>query len=158
MTSIASIKLELPTSQILSQEVEHEREAAILELLNSNTFMLKDFDEGPYDIHLSLVESRFVFKVKSQKSEQERQLLLPVQALRAIMKDYFIVCESYFDAIKSGNNTKVEAIDMGRRGLHDEASEMLQGLLGEKVEVDFATARRLFTLICVASIKSINRQ
>lgn len=158
MSRIASIQLELPTSQILSQEVEHEREAAILELLKNNTFMLKDFDEGPYDIHLSLVESRFVFKATSQASGKERQLILPVQALRSIMKDYFLVCESYFDAIKSGNCTKVEAIDMGRRGLHDEASERLQELLEDKVEVDFATARRLFTLICVASIKSINRQ
>ena len=157
MTRIANIELELPTSQIISQEVEREREAAILELLNSNTFILKDMDEGPYDLRLSLIESRFVFQVKSQKSGDEKMVILPMAALKTIIKDYFLVCESYYEAIKSGNNSRLEAIDMGRRGLHDEASEKLKDLLSDKAEVDFDTARRLFTLICVANMKSFTR-
>jgi uncharacterized protein (UPF0262 family) len=104
-------------------------------------------DGGPYDVVLSLADNRLVFDV-TETGQQVRKLLLSLTTLRRVIKDYFMICDSYYDAIRNSTPSQIEAIDMGRRGLHNEGSQILSEKLADKVEVDFDTARRLFTLVC----------
>lgn len=129
-------------------DIEHEREVAIFDLIDSNQFELEGRERGPYRLVLSIAEDRLVLNVSGEDSNQIASFLLSLSPFRRIVKDYFLVCESYFGAIKTAPASKIEAIDMGRRGLHDEGSRLLQERLKGKVRVDFPTARRLFTLIC----------
>ena len=129
-------------------EVEHEREVAIFDLLESNRFALQDHDAGPYTLRLSLVDNRLVFTVADEAREPIQHVMLSLSPFRRLVKDYFLICESYYQAIKTQPAAKIEAIDMGRRGLHDEGSRLLQERLKGKINVDIATARRLFTLLC----------
>lgn len=131
-----------------SPDIEHEREVAIYDLLEANSFMLEGRDGGPYTLHLSMAEDRLVFSVGTEEQPAVATHLLSLSPFRRIVKDYFFICESYFQAIKTAPVSRIEAIDMGRRGLHDEGSKLLQERLKGKISVDFATARRLFTLIC----------
>lgn len=131
-----------------SPEVENERKTAVADLLHENHFALASMD-GPYDVRLSVQEGRLAFDIRS--GEKKAEIALSVLPLKTLIRDYFLVCEGYFEAIKKGG--QVEAIDMGRRGLHNEGAEMLKSLLSGRIEVDFATARRLFTLICVLHIR-----
>ncbi|HZP75435.1 MAG TPA: UPF0262 family protein [Pseudolabrys sp.] len=130
-------------------DTEHERAVAIYDLLELNSFKPVGHDGGPYKLHLSITGARLVFDIRTQDDEPVMAHLLSLSPLRRIVKDYFTICDSYYAAIRTATPDKIEAIDMGRRGVHDEGSRILQERLKSKVDVDFDTARRLFTLICV---------
>jgi uncharacterized protein (UPF0262 family) len=136
-----------------SPEVEHERAVAIYDLLEDNAFRPLGDYTGPYHLHLSIAENRLQLEVRSEQGATHDTIALPLLPFRRVIRDYFGVCESYYEAIKTASPARIEAIDMGRRGLHDEGSELLRERLDGKVEVDFQTARRLFTLICVLHIR-----
>ena len=136
-----------------SPDVEHERKVAIFDLLEENRFAPVGSDGGPYVLHLSIEENRLVFDIRLESGDPHGKVLLSLTPFRKIIKDYFLICESYYDAIKTAAPAQIEAIDMGRRGLHNEGSQTLKDRLSGKIEMDFDTARRLFTLICVLHIK-----
>jgi uncharacterized protein (UPF0262 family) len=131
-------------------DIEHERAVAIFDLIEENRFRpVADQAEGPYRLKLSLVDARLVFAISRESGEEVVTHILSLTPFRRIVKDYFMVCESYYDAIRHATPSQIEAIDMGRRGLHNEGSQTLMDRLSGKIEVDFDTARRLFTLVCV---------
>jgi uncharacterized protein (UPF0262 family) len=135
-------------------EVEQERRVAIFDLLEDNSFALPDRDgrpapPGPYRLHLAIRERRLVFDVANDAGEPAGSFHLSLTPFNQVVKDYFQICESYFDAVKRLPASQIEAIDMGRRGIHNEGSRILLERLAGKVETDMPTARRLFTLICV---------
>jgi uncharacterized protein (UPF0262 family) len=130
-------------------DIEHERAIAIYDLLEENVFAPHEDDSGPYALHLSIAENRLVFDIRTADGTPVMAHLLSLSPFRRIVKDYFTVCDSYYDAIRTATPERIEALDMGRRGVHDEGSRLLQERLKRKVQVDFGTARRLFTLICV---------
>ena len=132
-----------------SSDIEHERAVAIYDLIEDNSFAPADHDGGPYALHLSITENRLVFDIRQQDGTPLMAHLLSLTPFRKIVKDYFMICDSYYKAIRTATPTQIEAIDMGRRGLHNEGSELLKERLKEKIDIDFDTARRLFTLICV---------
>jgi len=132
-----------------SPDIEHERAVAIYDLLEDNAFAPLDHEDGPYALHLSIQEGRLVFDVRREDGTPLTAHLLSLTPFRRIVKDYFLICDSYYKAIRTSTPSQIEAIDMGRRGLHNEGSELLMERLKEKIEIDFDTARRLFTLICV---------
>lgn len=129
-------------------EVEHEREVAIFDLLERNAFALEGHDGGPYTLHLSLADNRLVFTIGDTDRAPIQHVMLSLSPFRRLVKDYFLICESYYQAIKTQPASKIEAIDMGRRGIHDEGSQLLMERLKGKIAVDLPTARRLFTLLC----------
>jgi uncharacterized protein (UPF0262 family) len=133
-------------------EVEHERNVAIFDLLEANSFGLVDFP-GPYRLVLSLRETNLIFEVTGPGDERT-EVVLSVRPFRSVVKDYFLICESYLAAIKGATPSRIEAIDMARRGLHNEGSDLLKEALKGRVEMDHDTARRLFTLVCVLHIRS----
>ncbi|MBV8889695.1 MAG: UPF0262 family protein [Alphaproteobacteria bacterium] len=155
--SIAEITLDERTVVSRSAEIEHERQTAIADLLRNNRFVLASGRPGPFHLHLAVEENRLAIEVRAIAEGSQETIMLPLRPFGRIVKDYFMVCESYNRAIRSGNLSQVEAIDMGRRGLHDEGSELLMERLADKVEIDHDTARRLFTLICVLHLKGSAR-
>jgi uncharacterized protein (UPF0262 family) len=131
-------------------DVEHERAVAIFDLIEENRFRpLADEQGGPYKLKLSILDNRLVMQVTRGDDTEVITHILSLTPLRRIVKDYYLICESYYDAIRSATPSQIEAIDMGRRGLHNEGSQTLLDRLSGKIEVDFDTARRLFTLVCV---------
>jgi uncharacterized protein (UPF0262 family) len=131
-------------------DVEHERAVAIFDLIEENSFRpVGDEGEGPYRLKLSLAESRLVFAVSREDGSSVVTHILSLTPFRRIVKDYYLICESYYEAIRSSTPSQIEAIDMGRRGLHNEGSQTLLDRLSGKIDIDFDTARRLFTLVCV---------
>ena len=130
-------------------DIEHERAVAIYDLIEENSFQPVDQDAGPYALHLSMADNRLVFDIRRTDGAPVVAHLLSMTPFRRIVKDYFMICDSYYAAIRTATPDRIEAIDMGRRGLHDEGSHVLMERLDGKVTIDFATARRLFTLICV---------
>ncbi len=150
---IVEISLDERTVVRRSPDVEHERAVAIYDLTEENYFFPIEDDSGPYHLRLSIAENRLLFDIRSDADGPVGTVTLPLLPFRRIVKDYFAVCESYYEAIRTASPSKIEAIDMGRRGLHDEGSELLRDRLDGKIEVDFDTARRLFTLICVLHIR-----
>jgi len=132
-----------------SPDIEHERAVAIYDLLEDNSFAPVDHAGGPYALQLSIAENRLVFDIRTEDGAPVMAHLFSLTPLRRIVKDYFMICDSYYKAIRTSTPSQIEAIDMGRRGLHNEGSELLMERLKEKIAVDFDTARRLFTLICV---------
>jgi len=130
-------------------DVEHERAVAIYDLIEDNSFTPHDSGEGPFALHLSITGSRLMFDIRREDGTPVMAHLLSLSPLRRIVKDYYTVCDSYYAAIRTATPDRIEALDMGRRGLHDEGSNILMERLKRKVDVDFDTARRLFTLICV---------
>jgi uncharacterized protein (UPF0262 family) len=130
-------------------DIEHERAVAIYDLIEENSFQPVDHPAAPYALHLSMSENRLVFDIRKPDGAAVVAHLLSLTPLRKTVKDYFMICDSYYAAIRTATPDKIEAIDMGRRGLHDEGSRTLMERLDGKVTVDFQTARRLFTLICV---------
>jgi uncharacterized protein (UPF0262 family) len=133
-------------------DIESERSIAITDLLADNYFAPVGAT-GPFRLSLGIKDNRLVLDINDTARQQTEQLVLPLNALRSHVKDYFTICESYYAALKRANPAQIEAIDMGRRGVHNEAAELLRERLADRVEMDFATARRLFTLICVLHIK-----
>jgi uncharacterized protein (UPF0262 family) len=136
-----------------SPDIEHERAVAIYDLLEQNTFSPIGDYQGPYSLRLRLEETRLILDIRDEAENPLGEVGMSLSPFRRIIKDYFTVCESYFEAIKTASPSRIEAIDMGRRGLHNEGSELLQDRLSEKIRMDFDTARRLFTLLCVLHIR-----
>ncbi|HIM43306.1 MAG TPA: UPF0262 family protein [Rhodospirillales bacterium] len=134
--------------------VEHERKVAVYDLLEDNHFAPVGDDRGPYTLHLGIENNRLVFDIRTEGGDKLDRFTLPLNSFRKIVKDYFIVCESYLEAIKTAPPSRIEALDMGRRGLHNEGSDILRDRLEGKVDIDKRTARRLFTLICVLHIRA----
>ncbi len=150
---IQEIFLDEATVVNRSAQVEHERKVAVYDLLESNYFKLLAGPEGPYILHLSIEENRLAFDIRAADDQPIKRFMLALSPFRAIVREYLMVCDSYFKAIKSSSPSQIEAIDMGRRGLHNDGSEVLEQRLKDKVELDHDTARRLFTLVCVLHIK-----
>ncbi|MEE8351631.1 MAG: UPF0262 family protein [Rhodospirillales bacterium] len=152
---IVSIFLDEKSVVRRAAHVEHERKVAVYDLLEENYFAPVDDDAGPYTLRLSIEENRLVFDVWNEEDSVALiKFSLPLNTFRRIVKDYFMVCESYFEAIKTAPPSRIESLDMGRRGLHNEGSDILRERLKDKVEIDRATARRLFTLLCVLHIRA----
>ena len=151
---IASIQIDDRSLAPAGPDAEHERKVAIFDLLEGNHFKVIGHDGGPYNVVLSLADNRLVFDISEEGGPPVRKLLLSITALRRVIKDYFMICDSYYDAIRNSTPSQIEAIDMGRRGLHNEGSQVLTERLAEKAEVDFDTARRLFTLVCALHARS----
>ncbi len=137
-----------------SPEVEQERAVAIYDLLESNHFAPVVDVEGPYHLHLRIEDhNRLILDIRDVSDQALREIPVPLIPLRRLIRDYFQVCESYYEAIKRLTPSQIETIDMARRGLHDEGADILMERLHGEVEVDFDTARRLFTLVCVLHIR-----
>jgi uncharacterized protein (UPF0262 family) len=135
-------------------EIEQERKVAMFDLLEENSFDLparegREAPDGPYKLGLSIRQKRLVFEISTQDSGPAGEFHLSLGPFRQVVKDYFQICESYFDAVKTAAPSQIETIDMARRGIHNEGARILQERLEGKADVDNDTARRLFTLICV---------
>jgi uncharacterized protein (UPF0262 family) len=131
-------------------DIEHERAIAIYDLIEQNLFAPEGFgDAGPFTLHIGITGNRLMFDIRREDATPVVAHLLSLTPFRRIVKDYFMICDSYYQAIRTATPDKIEAIDMGRRGIHDEGSRTLQERLKGKVRIDFETARRLFTLITV---------
>ncbi len=136
-----------------SRAIEQEREVAIFDLLEKNSFRLEGSQGGPYHLVLSLEENRLIFDVSLEDDTQHTKVALSLTPLRKVVKDYFLICESYYKAIRTAPPSQIEALDMGRRGLHNEGATELQKRLEGRITTDFDTARRLFTLVCVLQVR-----
>jgi uncharacterized protein (UPF0262 family) len=150
---IAKVTLDERTVVRRSPEVEHERAVAIFDLIEESFFAPVGEHGGPYSLYLGIEENRLVIDIRSEAEDPLGKVILALSPFRRIVKDYFQVCESYYHAIKAASPSQIEAIDMGRRGLHNEGSDLLRARLAGKIELDNTTARRLFTLICVLHIR-----
>ena len=151
---IAQITLDECTVIRRSADIEHERRVAIYDLLEANSFQPVGEFQGPYHVLLGMEENRLALDINDLSDTLLTRILLPLTPFRRIIRDYFTICESYFQAIKSASPSKIEAIDMGRRGLHNEGSNLLRERLDGRVVLDNETARRLFTLVCIIQIRS----
>lgn len=150
---IAEITLDERTVLRRNANVEHERAVAISDLLHENSFAPVSQAPGPYHLHLGIEENRLALDIRDTRGQPLERVVMPLAPFRGIVKDYFLVCDSYYNAIRAAAPARVEAIDMGRRALHDEGSELLRECLADRISVDFDTARRLFTLLCVLHIR-----
>lgn len=150
---IASIELDERSVVRRTREIEQEREIAIYDLLEANRFRPLDSGGGPYKLILSVEDSRLIFDIFLEDGGEHGRVQLSLAPLRKVIKDYFLICESYFKAIRNAPPSQIETLDMSRRGVHNEGSEILKERLQDKIEVDFDTARRLFTLLCVLHLK-----
>lgn len=130
-----------------SADQEHERAIAIYDLIEDNSFALPGQDRGPYQLRIGMIDSKLALNISDQAGERVIVHILSLSPFRRILKDYFMICESYFAAIRTASPGQIEAIDMGRRGLHNEGAQLLVERLRGKVDCDFDTARRLFTLV-----------
>jgi len=150
---IAGITLDEHTVVRRSRDIEHDRAVAIFDLLEENHFKPASGFGGPYHLHLAVEENRLNIEIRSLSGDQSETIVLPLAPFRGIVRDYFMVCESYYEAIRRSSLAQIEAIDMGRRSLHNEGSSLLMERLADKVAIDFDTARGLFTLICVLHLR-----
>jgi uncharacterized protein (UPF0262 family) len=150
---IVKIELDEESAGRRAPEIEQERAIAIFDLVEENSFAPAIEHRGPYHLRLGIEESRLVVDVRDTGDQDLHRFVLSLTPFRRIVKDYFAVCDSYYRAIRTASPSQIEAIDMGRRGLHNEGSEVLRERLKGKVEIDFNTARRLFTLICALHIR-----
>jgi uncharacterized protein (UPF0262 family) len=146
---LAKVSLDDASMGSASRDIEHERAIAIYDLIEENSFAPLGHDGGPYCLALQMVENRLVFDIRTEEGAPVVAHHLSLSPFRRLVKDYFLVCESYYQAIRTATPSHIEAIDMGRRALHNEGSELLQERLKDKVAMDFDTARRLFTLLTV---------
>jgi uncharacterized protein (UPF0262 family) len=157
MSRISAIILDDKSVVRRTRAIEQEREVAIYDLLEANQFKLEGSDGGPYRLTLSVEESRLALDIAvddgSEAGVPHAKIMLSLSPLRGLIRDYFLVCESYYKAIRTAPPSQIEALDMGRKALHDEGAELLRARLAPRVECDFDTARRLFTLICVLHLK-----
>ena len=144
---LASVNLDTSLSSV-PPDADHERKVAIYDLIAENSFVVLGADEGPYDLYLSITEGRLVFDIHNARAERCGTLGLALSPFRRIVKDYFLICESYYKAIKTATPSQIETIDMARRALHNEGSDLLKERLKGKVQIDVDTARRIFTLVC----------
>jgi uncharacterized protein (UPF0262 family) len=150
---LSSIVLDEHSIVRRTREIEQERDIAIYDLLESNSFIPEGSHGGPYRLTLGVEENRLTFDIKLEDETPHGKVMLSLTPFRRVIKDYFLICESYFKAIRNAPPSQIEALDMGRRGLHDEGSVLLRERLKGKIAVDHDTARRIFTLICVLHLK-----
>ena len=150
---LTAITLDERTVVHRTRQIEQEREIAIYDLLEENSFTPVGSGGGPYRLVLRIEENRLVFDIYLEDDSVHGKVMLSLTPFRRVIKDYFLICDSYFKAIRTAPPSQIEALDMARRGSHNEGSELLQERLKGKIEVDFDTARRLFTLICVLHLK-----
>ena len=146
---LVDVQLDDTIGALPSPDAEHERKIAIYDLLEENSFKVTGKAPGPYVLKLSIIDKRLIFEVVLEDNTTVCIIGLALSPFRRIVKDYYLMCDSYFKAIKTSTPSQIETIDMARRGLHNEGSDLLLERLDGKIETDFATARRLFTLICV---------
>jgi uncharacterized protein (UPF0262 family) len=153
---LVDVQLDERTLVRRSPDIEHERKVAIFDLLEQNVFspIGSHDNQGPFTLFLGIEENRLVFDIRDAETLPLGKIILALSPFRRIVKDYFAICESYFDAIKTATPSKIETIDMARRGVHNEGSTLLMERLKGKIDTDFDSARRLFTLICVLHIRS----
>jgi uncharacterized protein (UPF0262 family) len=145
---LSRVTLDEATLVARGADAEHEREVAIFDLLQENVFQVVGHDGGPYVLALGVRDNRLALDIGDEAGGEVRKLALPFALFRSLVRDYFTICEAYYDAIKTASRARIETLDMGRRSLHDEGAELLRERLSGAVEVDEATSRRLFTLIC----------
>ncbi|HKY19253.1 MAG TPA: UPF0262 family protein [Rhizomicrobium sp.] len=150
---LSAITLDEASVVYRSRAVEQEREVAIYDLLEANQFQVAGSSGGPYHLNLGMEENRLVFDIRLEDGAEHARVLLSLTPLRKTVKDYFLICDSYYKAIRTAPPSQIEALDMARRTLHDEGATALRARLAGKVEIDFDTARRLFTLICVLQMR-----
>jgi uncharacterized protein (UPF0262 family) len=143
---LQSIELDEESLAAVSRDQEQERQIAIFDLLEENYFVPDGALGGPYDLKIALIDHRLALDISGP--DHQRRHILSLSPLRAVVRDYHMVCESYYQAIRNATPQRIEALDMGRRGLHNEGSSLLQARLAGKAAIDLDTARRLFTLIC----------
>ena len=146
---LAEITLDEASLGSSNDDVEHERRVAIYDLIEDNQFRPVGHHGGPYTLQLGISGNRLVFDIRLTDGAPVIAHMLSLAPFRRIVKDYFVVCDSYYAAIRTATPDRIEALDMGRRGLHDEGSRLVMERLKRKVDLDFDTARRLFTLIAV---------
>ncbi|NIY80748.1 MAG: UPF0262 family protein [Rhodobacteraceae bacterium] len=154
MSKLIAVEIDDAGLTAPTPEIEQERKVAIFDLLEDNSFTLparedRAVPEGPFKLGLAIRERRLVFDLSTEAGDKAAEFHLSLGPFRQVVKDYFQICESYFDAVKKMPPSQIEAIDMARRGIHNEGARVLQERLEGKAEVDIDTARRLFTLICV---------
>src|SRR5690606_2586473 len=145
---LLSVDLDRQSTGTANPSIEHEREVAIFDLLDGNSFAVDGRDDGPYKLSLSIVEDRLVFDIGTESGDNVTTHSMGLSPFKKIIKDYFIICDTYYEAIKSAAPSHIQEIDKSRRELHDEGSKLLAERLKGKITVDFDTARRLFTLLC----------
>jgi uncharacterized protein (UPF0262 family) len=150
---IADIVLDETSIVRRTREIEQERDIAIYDLKEENSFRPDGSPGGPYRLILGIEDNRLTFDIRLEDDTPHGKIMLSLTPFRRVVKDYFLICDSYFKAIRTAPPSQIEALDMGRRGLHNEGSELLQERLKGKVALDHDTARRLFTLICVLHMK-----
>lgn len=150
---LVHVELDERTVVRRSPEVEHERAIAIYDLIEENMFSPVGADGAEFRLYLGIEENRLRFDIRDHDDAPIGRVTLPIGPFRRVVREYFQICESYYDAIKRLTPSQIEAIDMGRRGLHNDGSTLLMERLADKVEMDFSTARRLFTLMCVLHIR-----
>jgi len=154
MSCLTKIEIDDAGLPAPTPEIEQERSVAIFDLLEQNSFRIpdrgdRDIPAGPYHLNLAIRDRRLVFDIKTETGAEVAEFHLSLGPFRQVVKDYFQICESYFDAVKKLPPSQIETIDMARRGIHNEGARVLQERLDGKAEIDTDTARRLFTLICV---------
>ena len=154
MSRISHIEIDDSALPAPTPEIEQERKVAMFDLLEQNSFALPARDgrpvpAGPYHVELSIREKRLVFDIATEKGEKAAEFHLSLSPFRQVVKDYWAICESYYNAVKNLAPAQIETIDMARRGIHNEGARILAERLDGKAEIDNDTARRLFTLVCV---------
>ena len=151
---LADVVLDEASLAPASPNAEHERRIALFDLKESNSFAVAGEDRGPYLLMLGQSDGRLAFDVSDEAGERVLLHHLPMQVMRRLVKDYLMICDSYNNAIRTAAPSQIEAIDMGRRGLHNEAGEALMEALAGKIEIDLETGRRLFTLVCALHVRA----
>jgi len=143
---LSSIEVDAASLPAATAEIEHQRRVAIFDLVEQNSFTPEGAEGGPYTLRLSSQDNRLAFDIAGP--DFARTHVLSLSPMKAVIRDYALVCESYYEALRGSSPSQIESVDMGRRGLHNEGAELLRGRLEGKVEIDKETARRLFTLVC----------
>ena len=150
---LTRVTLDETTLVARGPDAEHEREVAIFDLLQDNVFQVVGNESGPYVLNLGVHDSRLSLDIGDEAGNSVRKLALPFALFRSLVRDYFTICEAYYDAIKTASRSRIETLDMGRRSLHDEGAGLLRERLSGVIEIDDLTSRRLFTLICALHFK-----
>ena len=152
-TRLIAVRIDESLATWRGPDAEHEINVAIYDLVDDNRFSPVGDNAGPYSLVLALEETRLALLIDSADGSRLGKVVLPLPSLRRVIRDYTLVCTNYYDAIRTRSPTQIEAIDVGRRALHNEGAEQLQQRLADRVEMDLATARRLFTLVCALVAK-----
>ena len=143
---LSSIEVDVATLPAATAEIEHQRRVAIFDLIEQNSFTPEGAEGGPYALRLSSQDNRLAFDISGP--DFARTHVLSLSPMKTVIRDYALICESYYEALRGSSPSQIESVDMGRRGLHNEGAELVRARLEGKVEIDKETARRLFTLVC----------